>query len=38
MIGYMMNNLTPRGGELARPFILSRRENVRFYCDCNNTC
>lgn len=30
MIGYMMNNLTPRGGELARPFILSRRENVRF--------
>jgi uncharacterized protein (TIRG00374 family) len=30
MIGYMMNNLTPRGGEVARPFILSRRENVRF--------
>ncbi|MCS6808326.1 MAG: lysylphosphatidylglycerol synthase transmembrane domain-containing protein [Bacteroidota bacterium] len=30
MIGYMVNNLTPRGGELARPFILSRRENVRF--------
>lgn len=30
MIGYMMNNLIPRGGELARPFILSRRENVRF--------
>jgi glycosyltransferase 2 family protein len=30
MIGYMMNNITPRGGELARPFILSRRENVRF--------
>jgi uncharacterized protein (TIRG00374 family) len=30
MIGYMLNNVVPRGGEVVRPFLLSRRENIRF--------
>lgn len=28
MIGYAVNNLIPRGGELVRPFVYARRENV----------
>lgn len=30
MIGYMLNNLVPRSGEIARPYLLSRREHIRF--------
>jgi glycosyltransferase 2 family protein len=28
MIGYLVNNVIPRGGELARPFVVSRLENI----------
>lgn len=28
MIGYLVNNVIPRGGELARPFVVSRLEGV----------
>jgi len=28
MIGYMMNNVLPRAGELARPYILGKMENL----------
>ena len=28
MVGYLVNNITPRGGELVRPFIYARREEV----------
>lgn len=28
MVGYLLNNIIPRGGELLRPFILARRENI----------
>ncbi|MEE9186944.1 MAG: lysylphosphatidylglycerol synthase transmembrane domain-containing protein [Bacteroidota bacterium] len=28
MVGYMVNNLIPRAGELARPYTLGRRENI----------
>lgn len=28
MIGYAVNNVIPRGGELVRPFVYARRENV----------
>lgn len=28
MVGYAVNNVLPRGGELVRPFVYARRENV----------
>lgn len=28
MIGYMMNSVIPRGGEISRPVILARNENI----------
>jgi uncharacterized protein (TIRG00374 family) len=28
MVGYAINNITPRGGEVVRPLILARREHV----------
>ncbi|HET7153492.1 MAG TPA: lysylphosphatidylglycerol synthase transmembrane domain-containing protein [Candidatus Kapabacteria bacterium] len=28
MIGYALNQITPRGGELLRPYILGKRENI----------
>ncbi len=28
IIGYMMNNLFPRSGEVVRPYILGKRENI----------
>jgi len=28
MVGYAINNVTPRGGELVRPYILARREKI----------
>jgi uncharacterized protein (TIRG00374 family) len=28
MIGYLVNNVIPRGGEIARPFVVSRLEGV----------
>lgn len=28
IIGYLVNNVIPRGGELARPFVLGKLENV----------
>ena len=28
MVGYAINNVTPRGGEIMRPYILARRENI----------
>ena len=28
MIGYLVNNVIPRGGELARPFVLGKLESV----------
>jgi uncharacterized protein (TIRG00374 family) len=28
MIGYLVNNVIPRGGELVRPFVISRLENI----------
>ncbi len=30
MVGYMLNNVVPRSGEVARPYLLSRREHIRF--------
>jgi uncharacterized protein (TIRG00374 family) len=30
MVAYFLNNLVPRSGEIARPYLLSRRENMRF--------
>ncbi|MFN5310352.1 MAG: lysylphosphatidylglycerol synthase transmembrane domain-containing protein [Candidatus Kapaibacterium sp.] len=30
MVGYAVNNFTPKGGELLRPYVLSRRENIPF--------
>ena len=30
MIGYAANNVTPRGGELLRPFVYARQEKVSF--------
>lgn len=30
MVGYAVNNFTPKGGELLRPLVLSRRENISF--------
>jgi glycosyltransferase 2 family protein len=30
MVGYMLNNVVPRSGEVARPLLLSRREHIRF--------
>jgi uncharacterized protein (TIRG00374 family) len=28
MVGYAINNITPRGGEIVRPFVYARRENI----------
>ena len=28
MVGYLVNNITPRGGELVRPFVYARREKI----------
>jgi hypothetical protein len=28
IIGYMMNNLFPRSGEVVRPYMLGKRENI----------
>jgi uncharacterized protein (TIRG00374 family) len=28
MVGYFVNSVTPRGGELVRPFVYARRENI----------
>jgi uncharacterized protein (TIRG00374 family) len=28
MVGYLVNNVIPRGGELARPFVVSRLEGI----------
>jgi len=28
MVGYLINNITPRGGELVRPFVYARREKI----------
>jgi uncharacterized protein (TIRG00374 family) len=30
MVGYFLNNLIPRSGEVVRPYLLSRRERIRF--------
>lgn len=30
MIGYAANNVIPRGGELLRPYVVSRREKISF--------
>jgi len=30
MIGYAANNVVPRGGELLRPYVVSRREKISF--------
>jgi len=30
MVGYAVNNFTPKGGEILRPLVLSRRENIPF--------
>jgi uncharacterized protein (TIRG00374 family) len=30
MIGYAVNNVLPRGGELLRPYVYSRREKISF--------
>jgi glycosyltransferase 2 family protein len=30
MVGYFLNNLVPRSGELVRPYLLSKRERIRF--------
>jgi glycosyltransferase 2 family protein len=30
MVGYFLNNLVPRSGELVRPYLLSKREGIRF--------
>lgn len=28
MVGYIINNITPRGGEFVRPIVYARRENI----------
>ena len=28
MVGYAVNNVTPRGGEFVRPYVLARREKI----------
>lgn len=30
MVGYLFNNVSPRGGELVRPYIYSKREKVSY--------
>lgn len=30
MIGYAINNLLPRGGEIVRPYVFSKQENISF--------
>lgn len=30
MIGYAINNLLPRGGEIVRPYVVSRQEKISF--------
>jgi len=30
MVGYLFNNILPRGGEIVRPYILAKREKVSF--------
>lgn len=30
MVGYLFNNISPRGGELVRPYIYSKREKISY--------